>query len=74
METKDILFRYKVSAISIGGNRLIEKVAKTKKKAQEIKFEYFNREDTLSFNVFFFYLLCFFFGFWLLLYQSIWRC
>jgi hypothetical protein len=51
METKDILFRYKVSAISIGGNRLIEKVAKTKKKAQEIKKEYFKREGIQSVEI-----------------------
>jgi hypothetical protein len=51
METKDILFRYKVSAISIGGNRLIEKAAKTKKEAQEIKKEYFKREGIQSVEI-----------------------
>jgi hypothetical protein len=51
METKNRLFRYKVSAISIGGNRLIEKVAKTKKKAQEIKKEYFKREGIQSVEI-----------------------
>jgi hypothetical protein len=40
----EVLYKYKVSAISKGGNRLGDKVAKTKKEAEEMKKEYLKKE------------------------------